>query len=135
MNLFSEEFLKDTTSVPARKDIYVYSWKNNRLTEYLAEFKLYGFDIKYLERGKKSKVTTTVTIKQILTEGARSYQPTLSISVESETINCNKLWMPIRDPQKAIELFIADREHRIADHLDKIKLCREEIELLTELKK
>ena len=132
MNLFSEEFIKDTTSVPVRKDIYVYLWKNNKFTEYLAEFRLYDFDIKNMENNK-TRNSTTVLIKRVLTEGARTYQSSLTVAAESGTVNCNKIWLPKRDPKKAVELFIKDREHRITDHLDKVKICREEIALLDEL--
>ena len=45
MNLYSQDFIKDCTSVPIKKNLYVYIWRGNRIAEYLAEFRLYDVSL------------------------------------------------------------------------------------------
>lgn len=132
MNLYSKEFIKDTTVVPIRKDIYVYLWRNNKLIEYLAEFRLHDFDIKNLEYNIV-KNSASVLIKQVLTEGAQIYQTNLTVATESDVISYNKIWLPERDLKKAIRLFIQDRELRIIEEMDKIKTYSTDISILNKL--
>lgn len=132
MNLYSKEFIKDTTVVPIRKDIYVYLWRNNKLIEYLAEFRIHDFDVKNLEYNI-AKNSASVLIKQVLTEGAQIYQTNLTVATESDVISYNKIWLPERDLKKAIRLFIQDRELRIIEEMDKIKTYSTDISILNKL--
>ena len=132
MNLYSEEFLKDAR-IPVRKNIYVYIWRSGRIVEFLAEFRLYDHEIRNMD-DTRLKSSTTVNILKNLSEPSNTrLAKSFTVSTESGEVNNNKIWLPERDFDKAKQLFIKDREARITEYKDRIKLLQKDIELLSSI--
>ena len=139
MNLYSEEFLKDTKSVPIRKHLYVYLWRNNKITEFLAEFRVYDYELKNIE-SYRNRPSCTVQLLKNLTDDVDALNDrrvriskSFTISIESGEVNNGKVWLPYRDLTLAKECFIKDREKRIDVLSDKVKLFKDEIKALKNL--
>lgn len=138
MNLYSQDFLKDCTSVPIKKNLYVYIWRGNRIAEYLAEFRLYDVNLINMDNYKSKLFSNTVQVIKELNPETKlrnngKLAKTFTISLESGKVNNGKLWLPDSDIVLARDLFILDKEKRMEECLQKIDLLRKEIEVLKKL--
>ena len=122
MNLYSQDFLKDCTSVAIKKNLYVYIWRGNRIAEYLAEFRLYDVNLINMDNYKSKLFSKTVQVIKELNPETKlrnngKLAKTFTVSLESGEVNNGKLWLPDSDIVLARDLFILDKEKWLVSYI------------------